>query len=1001
VSVLPPSGNAFDGVTTQLTGDWFLSLLRAAGPPGDGFRDLILRGDARLSDVLSKELTTYLFIDYVRKNLRRPADVITLERIAERLETGNRWEDLPHTAILLLSLTRRDIPKESLIYQVVRRLYDRIVSSESQSDDDIEIALKAGLQLSRLETKSSDFLPFVQFEFKHLETLTKIRNKYLGTDDSATIFSRNVDRWLSLQDHDRRELLAKTDLEKFGVLHPLLLDLPIPYGSAASLILTEAFSRALQEKEKESRGEKIEELNQTLLANRLRIVQWEVLTRDVLSERGGGSLAYSPATREMEISGFPPDDFLTQFTEASAGFQYQYWPSLVGTPRKRTHEQSESLEMETAAMKEHVAAFRRLLPRIKEFHPSAYDDVIEDFKARHKGKAAFNAILVEDGEFTFFSVLWLLRHVVSLGEDPRLWLENSELELTSGFLPSFEDGGSHWRALKLADFAIKCGLLIRSTNGRYLPTRRWRSLLSWLERLCQSVSTEQNNLDSGGLLPVKMIEFSTTERPFIAALTTLFSSSPLMNYLETVKAYTDEITIEHFAEKLFGPFILCLSCDHTEPLAAGGSTTDIHPGSLLRICSPGSDQPDGSALDRDTVLIKACRSAFFPLEYLFRAYQPHELHVLTLALSFIKGGAGGQLPAPVSLGFATIVGSIPPGVLRGLKTKESHDEADKTNEAARWLAPYWTLFNSFSSELSLGAVQSAAKEAGEQGGIEEMLRSFSHEVGKIGAYLLGNYFIGVSDAFVLDGEDSVPKGRWEPAAGLLKPAEIVLDRVTNWQLCPVPSSLEHLKVLFTIWAGSKTLLRDLGVHPDWNMAELIQYLIPIARRAAASRDRIEEDVPLESLEALLLIEREGDVSLTHVAEIVFDSPDFARQIRFLGTTNKDAENCESFFIRALLAMLSNAVYHSPPDKNVCISINAGVDSVISIEVLNKLHPYASVSEKGEIDSHFWAGTKAVGQTCMKPLSGEFEMVPIKDKGEFLGTIRVPARVGEIEWMTIS
>jgi len=267
--------------------------------------------------------------------------------------------------------------------------------------------------------------------------------------------------------------------------------------------------------------------------------------------------------------------------------------------------------------------------------------------------------------------------------------------------------------------------------------------------------------------------------------------------------------------------------------------------------------------------------------------------------------------------------------------------------------------------------------------------------------LFSNYLTPAANAFAFEGEASAPEERWAPPAGVLRPAEDVKERIANWLLCPVPSSWTHLRVLFTVWAGSKTLLKDLGINHDWSLAEVIEYLIPIARAAAASRDRIDEDMPLESIESLLLVETEGEMSLAHVAQIVFDSRDVAHQVRFLSQSNDKAERYESFFIRALLAMLSNAVYHSPPDKDVRISVSTDMGGVIGIDVLNKLIEGASVSEKGEIDSDFWAGTKAVGQTCVKPLLGEFDMVPMKEKGEYLGTIRVPTRVRDIQWMTIN
>jgi len=981
----------FGDFSFHILADWFLSKFQSdTGEPAEAFLSNLRDEHSGLSDQVSDDLTDYRFVDCLRKILTEE-DVDNLERIACKLDDTGLWREFPHTVILLLGLARIRITKAGSLYEVGRKVYDENLRKAQNGSNDpsaVKIALKAGTQLSRLETEIKDIWRYLHFELDNLEIFLSLRNQYYGTDDPAALLERSKKRWLHLSDVDGKSILDKNEVDQFGALHPLLLDLPVACSSGLSLTFAEEFSNTFNITDKEKRSEKLENFNRDCLAKNLRILQWEVLTQDTTRQRVDsrtGSLAYVPATAELEIPGSPPDRFLKDYIEKSLRFQHEFLPLQVGFPRRRPGAESgDPFDQILGSLKNHSRGFYLLLPLVKDIYPQAFNDAIEDFVERQRLGAPFDVILIEDGEFSFFTLLWLLRHAYREEGDPRIWREDVKAELYASYHPTdnaetLSNNEEWWHKCSLSEFATNCGLLVPSPFERYVLSNRWRSFLLWLKFRNQSMS-DKKGADwkaHRSLLPVKLLDYSYEEKQFIAELWKFFSSDGLADYLDKVnsRVYNDEVTIEEFARDLFAPFV-----DRLMPLIEFDSWSDLGLGSLT---------------DPDSYLIKSCRAIYLPLEYLFRACQPYEIQLLELALHFIHSDNDPQQSIPISLGFGTIAGALPIGVPRGLSPdKEERGVEEYSREAAMWLAPYRALFSSLSSEVSIGKAQSMAK----QGGIEEMLVSFSHEVSKFGGYLFNNYMTKLSHAFSIDGEDAIPKERWNELAGHVIPAKELEDSVSEWVVCPVPTAWKNLKLLFTTWAGSKTILQDLGIHLDWNLSQLIDYLIPSARICAAMRDKIERDVPLNNIDAVLLVERGGKISLDNVSNIVCESVEIAETIGFKSATSGFAATCEAFLTRGLLAMLSNAAYHTPAEYEVKLKVCIESQNYVTIEAINK--PYPHLQQQEDTKTHFYAGTKAVCQTSVKPLDGRFEMGPLEDEGLWRSSFKVPIQVGGQQWITI-
>ena len=144
-----------------------------------------------------------------------------------------------------------------------------------------------------------------------------------------------------------------------------------------------------------------------------------------------------------------------------------------------------------------------------------------------------------------------------------------------------------------------------------------------------------------------------------------------------------------------------------------------------------------SSAGLEDVLLHCCRG-FIPLEHLLRTYQPYEIHLLVQALNWERSFLVDDKPAPISLGFAAIAGSVPDENLsdsessrdasaafdqwlvpyRSLLSLLSNDSESSRDASAafdQWLVPYRSLFSALSADFALPAVQDASKQIGKQG----------------------------------------------------------------------------------------------------------------------------------------------------------------------------------------------------------------------------------------------------------------------------------------------
>ena len=749
-----------DDPTAHATVEWFLSHLS----PGDTgsktkvsysdfakeFISSLSEDNSSLSESLFKGLTAARFIDCLRQQVMNRGLLESIEHIAEELKNTGNWEAFPNLCVLLLSVAREsflkgEFPddkqsvKDTSLYWVVKQIYKGFLKKK-----DVLLALEAGIQLSKFQI--NDFQidkwqrEFTEVKTLHYKELDALRQYYYSVDNSTAFSERVVERWrwlrLNKENSDDIEVLKKLD-EEFCDLNPLRLGLPIRNPGAATLKFVERFARVFQDLENEKLEVKkeVSEKEVEELGKEYRIFQWEILVRNLVEEFRGKELHVEPITSRKHISGIPNPKFLSKFISEAQSVECSFVHRYGQMPDKR----SNNLSIEASFLgsigkkvENSQNSFKTLLPKVPDYHPSVHEDIVRAFVNRSQElKKSENSMLIEDGELSFFSLLWLLRHAVGKGEQVKEWGSNPESKRTVCFRFRGDPPKPQWSQLDMYKFAEECGLIIPlSEKEECLPTRRWKSLIAWLRRLNHPDSLENppvndkkclqaSKLDKR--LPVKALDYKE-EKHFVINLWKFFKSRSLEQ---------NSLSLRKVLEELDG-LSPDVSLDSSIPRETFASVL----GRLVKACSEFEYKDStysllkvGASIGlKDRVLLRCCRAGFLPVEHLFRAYHPYELHLLIQALNWEDSFLEGLDRAPVSLGFATIAGQVE---TEQDSTADSESSQDAATDFECWLVPYRSLFSDLSANFTLPDVKKSSTQIGIQAGKKSQKQYFAHQTSRL------------------------------------------------------------------------------------------------------------------------------------------------------------------------------------------------------------------------------------------------------------------------------
>lgn len=666
---------------------------------------------------LCKDLNAVRFIDCLRDQMKDKDKDDLFKRIlgiAERLNKDEKWKDFPNLIALLFSIVQKrpdGCVKDTDLYKISEKLYEHFKKKQQDSPEDRDFIFKIGFQLLRFKMNDESWQrEFAEFKTLYHTEVSKLRRGYYSVDNPAEYSRRVIVRWTG--EYDKRkdnefnsefkalaEEFFRLDDPSSAVMHPMSLELPIRERSTEALRIADDFVQKLNDSKKDDK-EEAAKFN-IELANKFRIVQWDILVRNLVEESREEALCFHPITDELDISGSPDlDSFLLEFIRKAREIEKHFTPYDGEIPKKRRDDYNflaKDPYFHEDEVKNCRKSFEKLLPKVPDYHPDVYEDLVQSFSETWKSGESTNTILIEDGELSFFSLLWLLRSVVSKQEQAIVWTRPEE-KLSVRFRPSESDSPNEWWSqCNMYDFAEELGLIIRLTDENCVLTRRWRSLVAWLRRLNYSMNRlPEDDLteEPAQKLPVKMLDYTDEEKSFLRTLREFFGSEELREKLDL------ELNVFIPCKTFAGKFKVLIEL--LKPLIEGTSSGGL----------------------KDKVLLRCCRAGFIPLEHLFRAYQPYELHLLIQALNWEESTVTGGTQAPISLGFATIAGQVE---LSPDTTINSGSSEDIATDFRHWLGPYRSFFSALSANIALPAIQ----EASEQIGIEEQKGDFAHQTSNL------------------------------------------------------------------------------------------------------------------------------------------------------------------------------------------------------------------------------------------------------------------------------
>ncbi len=283
--------------------------------------------------------------------------------------------------------------------------------------------------------------------------------------------------------------------------------------------------------------------------------------------------------------------------------------------------------------------------------------------------------------------------------------------------------------------------------------------------------------------------------------------------------------------------------------------------------------------------------------------------------------------------------------------------------------------------------------------------AFGHEVGKLGRGMLDSFqrpILEFCPSMATDAQLDPPARSWaDPPFSIVVPEEW-RSRVATWRICPVPFLMDGLTAMFDAWGSVRTVDRK-----SRTLSAILDELGREAKSVAAGRLLVEE-APAFSIEALEELQRKFDTAQR--LQAAFSISDSAATIavdpvnglrRYVDPAGGSHEiDSFAFLRRALLALMSNAVYHAR--KNTTIEAKASIKQVEAIQdpvLVVELHnvpsdePPSNLVQSGAERSYYAVSSKAVALACLQPIGGIVMAFPHSDDARAVTRIAVPVRSG--------
>lgn len=708
----------------------------------------------------------------------------------------------------------------------------------------------------------------------------------------------------------------------------------------------------------------------------LRTIQWEVLTRDFRAEEQARRLSYRSATQELH--GHDVDLETALPLARRRDLIHSSW--LAAAQGSKT-EAPFVLDAQDLDASERM--FKLLLKNIDTVYADAYEDITGHFSERGQTEA----LLVEDGEFSFFSLLWLLRAAVRHqgGQAIKDFVGGSRERLALRF--SFQEASREpeWSDVTIDQLLTELGWAgPLGPSGEWCLSARGLELVAWLHAETERYVTAE----------------PTARRQHIS----IKALDPQKQEHEAARAFAS--SYEALLERLHGrpprdPGEWCKAST-----ASSLARTLLLP--LLELLDESRLLAVSNSLDDpwDTALLRACRTVCLPPEYALRRYAPFPMNLYVIPLNRQHGTQHYPKPAPTSLGFFTVVGRVRPSATsdqNGTSAGSSKDDA---------VAPYWMALAGIAGALSFASVRRASDELARYAGQYEIFSAFSHEAGKAAQYLTMNLHVKAEHLFDPWNATCTDDDRWKTPVARLASIDPSASAVGDWLVCPVPAAHELIKRLFAIWGGTRNLFPFLGIPEDAGntMASLWPYVEKLGRSAGAMRWMMEQIPWLDSVQKLktvddLLIRGPEryytEVVLSEETRRIFERVSFRVSDDGIGpgaVNARKAEVLREHMVRGLMATLANCVFHVKREGVITVETEVRADR-LRVSFTNPRRRGRQDNDDSD-KPRFWVGTKAVCQYLFRyNLWGDWDWDPHSPAG-FLTFAEVPFVVDGVEWIDL-
>jgi len=589
--------------------------------------------------------------------------------------------------------------------------------------------------------------------------------------------------------------------------------------------LADQFSEALNQKKPSKRKEKVNDIYDYHLKE-CGIIQWEIMPRDLIEESEKKRIINITATEKYGIhglilasfkitesslenlksEGLPEEilkklesikgerfigekDFLDIISETIGEQQTDTYKLILKHASEKDEDGKEKKDIHNQLLNEgwnevmnHDKEFKKLtshdefldfLQQVPDYSKDAYEDTLYTFykllKEREENEIKFDRyypfLLIEDGEFTFFTLLWFFRYC-----NDRWFVFRPPDTPDKGFASE----------TTLNEFLMIIGIVKAFDKEEAIITQRWKSLLQWLDRTRSRINNKanekryrNNKIDLFvSVLPVKRFDYTDSERNFISNLIDFFLSVKLGKWLAKWKGSSSEEDFKFENAQVFNDNCLEVLKQHLKEHRLIEET--------IPKCSP-----EGANILSDQIINRLCRAVFLPLEFLFRAGLPYEMHLLIIPYNWVETEIGNKpLPAPASLAFLTLIGSLREDVIKAIygtsfklteqsykvlkedglpkdtliklevkneefKSEEKLLEAitkaigpqqtvkyksailtsaqiDSKMKISNWLSPYWSLMSYLNGELSQKIIKDASKLIGITEEAESQIEKWAH-----------------------------------------------------------------------------------------------------------------------------------------------------------------------------------------------------------------------------------------------------------------------------------